>query len=84
MAQLRPELADRLQASGEAQLVEDLDEALGTGVLPLLQLASRVREGTGIALGLGVLLLLGSVALAPKRRRALLGGGGISHRRIGT
>jgi hypothetical protein len=75
VAQLRPELADRLQASGEARLVEDLNQALGAGGMRLIQLASRARGATQLALGLGVLLLLGSVALARNRRRALLGGG---------
>jgi hypothetical protein len=75
LSQLRPDLADRIKTRGEAQLLEDLNEAMGAGVLRLLQLASQVRGWTHVALGLGVLLLVASVALPRNRRRALLRAG---------
>ena len=75
VTQLRPDLADRLKAEGEVQLVEDLDEAMGAGVLRLLQLASQVRGWTKLTFGLGLLLALGSAALPRDRRRALLRAG---------
>ncbi len=75
LTQLRPDLADRVEASGEMRLVEDLDEAMGGGVLRLLQFASRVQGWTNLTLGLGTLLLLGSVALPRNRRQALLRAG---------
>jgi hypothetical protein len=75
LSQLRPDLADRVEARGEVLLVEDLDEAMGAGVLRALQLASQVREWTELALGLGILLLVGSVAFSRDRRRTLLSAG---------
>ncbi len=75
LSQLRPDLTGRLRAEGEVRIVEDLDEAMGAGVLRVLQLASRVRGWTHLTLGLGLLLLLVSAALPRDRRRALLRAG---------
>ncbi len=75
VAQLRPDLGARMKAEGEVQVVQDLDKAMGAGVLRLLQLASRVRGWTNLSLGLGLFLLLGSAALPRDRRGALLRAG---------
>ncbi|MGD8896136.1 MAG: hypothetical protein PVJ73_08895, partial [Acidobacteriota bacterium] len=75
LAQLQPDLAQRLEVKDEVQLIEDMDEAPGSGVLRLLQLARRVRDWIALALGLGTLLFLGSVVLPRDRRRALLRAG---------
>jgi len=72
VSRLDPSLAKRLPSPLGTQLGQDVDRAMGAGLLRVLQATSRLRRFTLLALLAGLSCLAGSVLVQTDRRRALL------------
>jgi hypothetical protein len=75
LSDLLPDLAERLNLVDQTGWTEEVEEALGSGVLRLLSQASRVREWANLCLVLGGVFLVAGVSVSHRRRQALLKAG---------
>jgi len=70
-----PEIAQRIPADVQAVVETQFTGATSGRILAALRAAQRLRAHVRLGLGLGLLLVLGSVAVSPARRQALLNAG---------